>query len=155
MKTMSTAVQEGRLAAVFASVSLLGFATDATVLHLLVWAGSSPAWARVASLFCAMQVTFLVNGLLVFRCLDLSRPWRQWAGYMTTNGLGNFVNYWIFVTLISTHWRLVSTPLFAIGAGSVAAWMINYLSTRLLVFRKTAAKDITPCEPSSPGRSDR
>ena len=149
---MSTAVQEGRLAAVFASVSLLGFATDATVLHLLEWAGAPAAWGRVASLFCAMQVTFLVNGLHVFRCLDLARPWRQWAAYMTTNGLGNVVNYWIFVTLVSTHWRLVSTSMFGVVAGSLAAWMINYLSTRLLVFRRTAARDITPCEPAAPDR---
>ena len=154
MAKISTAVQEGRLAAVFASVSLLGFATDFSVLHLLVSAGAPAAWARIGSLFCAMQVTFLVNGLLVFRCLDLARPWRQWAGYMTTNGVGNLANYWIFVSLISLHRPLVSTPLFGVAAGSVTAWMINYLSTRLLVFRKTPAAQITPCEPAVPGRSD-
>ncbi len=93
-----------------------------------------------------MQVTFLVNGLLVFRCLDQSRPWRQWGGYMTANGIGDLCNYWAFVTLISTHWPVVSTPLFGIAAGSLAGWMINYLSTRFLVFRKPEAVAISPCE---------
>jgi putative flippase GtrA len=154
MAKISKVAREGRLAVVYTSVSLLGFATDATILHGLMWAGVPAAWARVVSLFCAMQVTFLVNGLFVFRCLDLARPWRQWVGYMTTNGVGNFCNYWIFVTLVSTHWPVVSTPLFGISAGSIAAWMINYLSTRLLVFRKPAAVDISPCETVGPDRSD-
>jgi putative flippase GtrA len=154
MAKISKVVGEGRLAIVYASVSLLGFAIDATILHGLIWAGVAPAWARVGSLFCAMQVTFLVNGLFVFRSLDLARPWRQWVGYMTSNGVGNFFNYWIFVTLVSTHWPVVSTPMFGIAVGSIAAWMINYLSTRLLVFRKTAPLDISPCETAGPDRND-
>lgn len=124
----------------FTLVSLLGFATDATLLHRLIEAGVQPAWARVVSLPCAMQVTFLVNALLVFRCLDRARPWRQWAAYMLTHGFGNFCNYWIFVTLVSLHRPLLSKPLVALAVASVLAWTINYLAARYLVFRRVRAE---------------
>ena len=130
----------------FTFVSVLGFAVDAAVLHLLMEAGATPAWARVASLLCAMQVTFLINGLVVFRCLDLARPWRQWAGYMLAHGFGNVCNYWIFVTLVSLHRLPWSTPLAALAVASVTAWAINYVAARYLVFRnvKAVADPVTP-----------
>jgi putative flippase GtrA len=123
----------------FGLVSLLGFATDATVLHLLIEAGAIPAVARVVSLLCAMQVTFLVNGLLVFRRLDRARPWRQWAAYMLAHGFGNSCNYWIFVTLVSLHRPPVSRPLAALAVASLLAWTINYLAARYVVFRRARA----------------
>jgi putative flippase GtrA len=120
----------------FTFVSVLGFAADAAVLHLLMEVGASPAWARVASLLCAMQATFLINGLVVFRCLDLVRPWRQWAGYMLAHGFGNFCNYWIFVALVSLHRLPWSAPLVALAIASVTAWGINYVGARYFVFRR-------------------
>jgi putative flippase GtrA len=120
----------------FTFVSGLGFTTDAAVLHMLMEAGVAPAWARIVSLLCAMQVTFLVNGLLVFHCLDRARPWRQWAAYMLAHGFGNFCNYWIFVTLVSLHRWPWSAPLAALAVSSLLAWAINYLGARYLVFRR-------------------
>jgi putative flippase GtrA len=124
----------------FTLVSVLGFATDATVLHLLMEAGAAPALARVASLLSAMQVTFLVNGLLVFHSLDRARPWRQWAAYMLAHGFGNFCNYGIFVTLVSLRRPPLSRPLAALAVASVLAWTINYLAARYLVFRRTRTR---------------
>ena len=147
MASLSFSPGERSLAVKFASVSLVGFATDATLLHLGIAAGVSPAWARVFSLFSAMQVTFLINGLFVFKCLDLSRPWRQWATYMASNGFGNFCNYWIFVTLVSTHWPIASVPMFALAVGAFTAWMINYSCARLLVFRKVVLSKVRPVSP--------
>ena len=54
---------------------------------------------------------------------------------MGANGCGNFCNYWVFVTLMSTHWRIVSAPLFALCAGSFTAWMMNYACARFWIFR--------------------
>lgn len=120
----------------FAGVSLLGFAMDFSLLHLLIRAGLEPAWARVVSLLYAMHVTFAINGLYVFMGLDRACWGRQWASYMATNGFGNFCNYWIFVTLVSTHWPVISLPAVAISVGSGVAWAINYAAARLVVFRR-------------------
>jgi putative flippase GtrA len=140
MVSFKSTFQECRLAAKVAGVSLLGFAADFAVLHLAMKLGVPAAWARIVSLFCAMQITFVLNGVFVFRSLDVSRPWRQWAAYMGSNGVGNFCNYLIFVTLVSFHWRVVSAPLFALCVGAFSAWLMNYCCSRLLVFRKAKPK---------------
>ena len=132
----ATAIREGELAAKFAGVSLIGFATDAILLHIGIASGIEPAWARVISLTCAMQVTFLINGLGVFRTLDRRHWLAQWGRYMLSNGFGNFCNYWIFVTLVSTHWRIIADPMVALCAGAFTAWMINYCGARFFVFGK-------------------
>jgi putative flippase GtrA len=136
MARFRLALREGRLAMKFVGASLVGFAVDAVVLHLLIGQGLTPAWARVISLVSAMQVTFLINGLGVFRRLDLSRPWGAWSRYMLAGGFGNVCNYWIFLTLVSTHWPVISGALFALSAGSLSAAAINYAGARLIVFRK-------------------
>ncbi len=128
--------REGRMALKYTAVSLLGFATDYLLLQAGTSLGLSPAAARIVSLVGAMHVTFLVNGLMVFGCLERHRAVRQWARYMASNGLGNVCNYWIYLAFVSARLPIVSEPVVALGAGGLAAWTINYASTRFLVFHK-------------------
>jgi len=133
------AAAEAGLAVKFAGVGLVGFAIDAALLRLGMHLGAQPALARAISLIIAMQVTFSINGLLIFRCMTRKNCGRQWLGYMATNGFGNFCNYWIFVTLVSLHHRVVSNTWFALVAGAFTAYLINYLGARLVVFGKDRA----------------
>jgi len=143
MKSTATATpephpvfREARLALAFGGVGLVGFCVDAALLHLGLSVGL-PAWAaRVISLFFAMQATFAINRLHVFRDLAPTRLARQWTGYMLANGFGNFCNYWIFLTLVSTRWPLISNHYAALAVGSLSAWLINFAGTRLFVFRR-------------------
>lgn len=126
---------EVRLAAKHVAASMVGFAVDFAVLHLALGAGLEPAWARVASLVCAMHVTFVANAVFVFRCLGTGRQLvRQWAAYMVSNAFGNLCNYWLFVTLVSLHHPVVSAPSVALCIAAFGAWIINYGAARLLVF---------------------
>jgi putative flippase GtrA len=125
---------EAGMAVKFAAVGLLGLLTDVILLRLGMTVGMSAAIARAISLLCAMQVTFTINSTAVFRCLTLEKLARQWAAYMTTNGLGNFCNYWIFVSLVSLHRPFVSNPYVALPVGAATAYVINYAGARLLVF---------------------
>jgi putative flippase GtrA len=127
--------RERKTALQYCAVSLVGFAVDAAILRVGLNFGT-PAWVRVISLICAMQVTFTLNGLMVFCTLTRRTLPRQWLSYMLTNGFGNFCNYWIFVTLVSLHWRIISDPMVALCGGAFAAWMINYCGARFLVFGK-------------------
>lgn len=127
---------EARLALKFTGVSMLGFAADALLLQLGVSIGVAPAWARLVSLAVAMQLTFVLNARLVFLGRDPGQWRRQWVGYMLANGVGNAVNYGIFVALISTGWPLASNRLFALAAGAAAAWAITFAGARFLVFRR-------------------
>jgi len=127
--------RERKIALQYCAVSLLGFAVDAAILRVGLMFGA-PAWVRIISLICAMQVTFTINGLMVFRSLTWRTLPRQWSSYMLTNGFGNVCNYWIFVTLVSLHWPFISDPMIALGVGAFAAWILNFTCSRFLVFGK-------------------
>jgi len=123
-----------RLLAKFSGVALIGFAVSAAVLHLGLEAGLRPWAARLVALVVAMNVTFLINGRFVFRALSRERLLRQWAAYAANSAFGNFCNYWVFVTLESTHRPVIGNPYVALLAGSVTAWAINFTGARFLVF---------------------
>jgi putative flippase GtrA len=151
------------LAAKHVGASLAGFAVDFIVLHVATWSGLEPAWARVASLGAAMNVTFVLNAAFVFRCLGTGRSlFRQWLWYLASNAFGNLCNYWIFVTLVSLHHPVVSRPAVALCVAAFSAWIINYSAARLLVFgahfrgrmaaRRSRAVSRTP--PADPRRGE-
>ena len=152
---------EAGLALKFAAVGMIGFLVDAALLRTGIALGLSAAAARAVSLFFAMQATFAINGVHVFRCLTRRLFVRQWAGYMAANGFGNFCNYLIFVSLVSLHQAVASNYYVALCASSLTAWAINYAGTRLLVFgrgpmmaalrrrrmKQTRAPTIRPTQP--------
>ncbi len=138
------ALRESGLILRYCGVSLIGLGVDVSLLHLMLWVGLEPAWARVISLLCAMHVTFVINGVHVFRQLERGRLVSQWARYMACNGFGNACNYWIFVTMVSTHWPIVASPTFAVAVGSLCAWMINFAATRLWVFPRRCLNSAEP-----------
>lgn len=145
--TRSHAHHEILTAAKFGAVGCVGFATDVTLLKLGLQAGLSPLAARVISLTCAMQVTFLINGLLVFRCLKAASFLRQWAAYMSSNGLGNVCNYLIFASLVVSRAPLASRHYVALVIGSVSAYVINYMGCRLVVFGRAQGPGASVCAP--------
>jgi len=123
-----------RLLAKFTGVALIGFAVSAVILHLGLEGGLRPWAARLIALLCAMHVTFLINGRFVFRALTRRRFLAQWAAYVTNSAFGNFCNYWVFVTLESTHRSVIGNPYVALMAGSIVAWAINFTGARFVVF---------------------
>src|SRR3954470_19638640 len=101
--------REGLTALKFAAVGGLGFLTDISVLRLcLRELYLTPFEGRAISLACAMQVTFLINGLLVFRCLTWRTCGRHWLVYMGSNGVGNLINYLVFASLVASRLPEVS-----------------------------------------------
>ena len=136
--------REGIVALKFGAVGCLGFLTDISVLHLcLHQLRLSQGEGRAISLTCAMQVTFLVNGLLVFRCLNLRQCVRQWLAYMATNGVGNLINYLVFVGLVASHLPQVSRTGWALLIGSVIAYVFNFACVRLMVFGAPKTRTVT------------
>lgn len=122
------------LTLMYSAASMCGLVSDLLLLKLLIGLGLSPAWARVVSLFFAMQVTFCINGFLVFRSIEFARIHRQWAAYMATNAFGNLCNYLVFTTLLSLHRAPFSNHTVAVLTGGFVAWAVNYTAARLVVF---------------------
>jgi putative flippase GtrA len=139
MKEIAGRPKEGRLAILYSLTAGLGFLTDVTVLKIGMSLGLDAAWARALSLFCAMQTTFWVNALFVFRCREPRRWPMQWLRYMAGNGVGNLCNYLLFTTLLSLHRPILSNRWLAVGLGGLLAWVINYACARLLVFNTAKA----------------
>jgi len=133
------------LLARFSGVALIGFALSALVLHLGLEAGLRPWSARLVALLCAMNLTFLINGRYVFRTLSRERFFAQWAAYVANSAFGNACNYWVFVTLESTHRPVIGNPYLALLAGSVTAWAINFTGARLLVFGAGGRRILSRC----------
>ncbi len=129
-----TVKSEGGLGLLYSLTACVGFATDAAVLVALSHLHMTPAFARLISLTTAMQVTFWINGLFVFRCLHRKNCVGAWLGYMATNGFGNLANYWVFVTLASLHHPVLSNRWVGLVVGGGLAWSINFLSARYLIF---------------------
>jgi putative flippase GtrA len=134
-------------AAKFGAVGCVGLVADVVLLKVGLEAGLSPLQARVISLSCAMQVTFLINGFLVFRCLQRETCVRQWAAYMGSNGLGNLCNYLIFAGLVVSRTPVVSRHYVALAIGSLSAYVINYAGARLLAFGRPQGPGASVCDP--------
>jgi putative flippase GtrA len=130
--------REGQLVRGHVAVSLAGFAVDAALLYTSLASGLSAPWARMISLFWAMQTTFVLNGLYVFRQLRPGDVPRQWVSYMACNGVGNLANYLIFVGLAASRAPVLSNHYVALGIGGFTAWALNYCGARLLAFRAPA-----------------
>lgn len=141
------AKSEGHLALRYSLVAGVGLITDGVVLTVLEHLGMEPAWARVFSLASAMQATFWINGLWVFRCLT-RRTWGpSWLGYMATSGFGNACNYWAFVFLVSLHNPVWSNRWLDLTVGGIVAWSLNYTFARLLVFGRAGGAEAEGCTP--------
>jgi putative flippase GtrA len=121
-------------------VALIGFAVSAAILHLGLEAGLRAWAARLIALLFAMHMTFLINGRFVFHALTRERFLAQWAAYVANSAVGNACNYWVFVTLESTHRPVIGNPYLALLAGSVTAWAINFTGARYLVFGGAARR---------------
>ena len=129
-----------RLLAKFSGVALIGFAVSAGVLHLALEAGLRPWSARLIALAIAMNVTFFINGRFVFGGFSRRRLLSQWGAYVTNSAIGNACNYWVFVTLESTHREVIGNPYVALLAGSVTAWAINFTGARFVVFGRVGRR---------------
>jgi putative flippase GtrA len=135
----------------FAAVGGLGFLTDISVLRLcLRVVHLTPFEGRAISLACAMQVTFLINGVLVFRCLTRRSCGRQWLTYMGSNGLGNLINYLVFAGLVSSRLPALSRNGWALVISSLIAYALNFLCARFMVFGRPVRRNVAPrmCDPA-------
>ena len=142
MRALSHYRREGRLIGGHISVSLAGFALDAILLTTSMGSGLNAEVSRLISLFWAMQATFVLNGLFVFKGLTLAGLPGQWARYMACNGAGNLMNYLLFVGLLATKVPIISNHYVALCVAASTAWAINYSGARIWAFsRRSSAVD--------------
>jgi putative flippase GtrA len=121
----------------FAVVGAVGFITHGA---LLTWSAQALGFAIevawVVSFACAVAVTWLLNRSFVFRFRAREHPRRaaEYARYLTVQAGGALVSFLVFKATLMAFPDLVTMPIVAVGAGSGAALLFNFLGARSLVF---------------------
>jgi len=110
---------------------------DAGILQIFVsGAGTNPYLARIISFLVAASATWFMNRRYTFE-VEHRPTHAEWSRYIALMVLGALVNYGLFAISI-TVWELArAQPWLGVAVGSIAGLGINFLTSRLLVFRNT------------------
>mgnify|MGYP001815252739 CR=1 FL=1 len=117
----------------FALVGVAGFIVDASVLTLALSLGTDFYTGRLCSFFCAVKATWYMNRIYTFATRD-PRLLREWGRFVSANAVGGLINYATYALLVTTVGLFASHPIAAVGVGSAAGLMWNFLASHHLVF---------------------
>jgi putative flippase GtrA len=114
----------------------VGFVVDVIVLYLAVGGCSGGYRGIVASFFCATFATWQVNRNFAFAAATSMSVWAEWWRYVLAVLGGGLVNYLVFSLVVATLPPSPLLPLISVAAGSIGGMVVNFVSTKLLVFRQ-------------------
>lgn len=120
----------------FAVVGFTGFAVDYLLLRLLVNSlDAAPAPARLVSFSVALFCTWSMNRLWSFAAHRSDKVFAEAGRYVLVQLTGGALNLGVFALLVSLvpAWR--HAVLIPLAAGSAVGLGVNYVGSRLLVFR--------------------
>ena len=117
----------------FAVVGVAGFLVDAGVLTLALSLGADFYTGRILSFFCAVTATWYMNRVYTFSSKD-PRLLREWGRFVSANAVGGLINYAIYALLVTTVGLFAIHPVIAVGMGSMAGLLWNFLMSHHLVF---------------------
>jgi putative flippase GtrA len=149
MTTHDTPTQVGREFVSFAAIGVVGFVVDASIFLLLNGHYGWPITAaRTVSASCSIATTFALNRSVTFAGRR-SYPWlSELARYVVAQGMGLLVNLGSFALALWTIPPLRATPIIALALGAAAALVFNFLSARMLVFRRDSHGSGSPRLPT-------
>jgi putative flippase GtrA len=119
----------------FASIGAAAFFVDAGTLYLLAAAGAGLYLGRLGSWICAATFTWYLNRLLTFRDAWREPLMRQWARFLAANSVGGVLNYGTYAVCVAASDTAKRWPILAVGAGSIAGLLANFVLSRHMVFR--------------------
>lgn len=114
----------------------IGFLVDVLVLYIAVALGSGVYLGRVVSFFCATFATWQVNRNFAFAAATRMSAWTEWWRYVLAVLGGGLVNYLLFSLAVATLPPSPLLPMVSVAIGSVGGMVVNFISTKMLVFRQ-------------------
>ena len=122
----------------FAVGGAIGFIVDAGIVQLLVsFAHFNPYYGRVISFLVAATVTWWWNRSHTFSARDSGRSLvAEWLHWMALMGGGAAVNYGAYVICLFEFPSWHKWPVLAVAVGSFFAAFVNFVSARMLLFRR-------------------
>lgn len=129
-------------AAGFGVVGVAGFLVDAGVL-LALKPHLGPILGRAGSFSVAVVTTFTLNRLFVFTHARGGPILRQFGLFLMSNAVGLSLNLGTYAALVTSDLTrlgldMLSRPLPALAAGSIAGAAANFLLADRLAFRRAA-----------------
>lgn len=119
----------------FAVVGAIGFLIDAGVLQLLLLLGEGPYLGRVVSFLAAATGTWILNRRYTFRAGRTRPLHREWLQYLSLMVVGGVVNYATYAACLMNSALVRQFPVIGVAVGSVAGLLVNFLTSKYLVFR--------------------
>ena len=128
----------------FALVGGAGFVVNEVALWLALHAlRLDPYSGGVVSFLVAVTFTWWGNRNLTFRAHAAAGArgmFTEWLKFIVANGLGFFVNYGVYATLIALAPKPLANPFLALAIGTLAGLAFNFALSRRLVFRSASRR---------------
>ena len=119
----------------FAIAGGIGFLVDVAVLYLAMAAGADFYLGRGISFLCAVFATWQVNRNFAFRTSGSMSLWQEWWRYLLAMLGGGVVNYACSAVAVVLIPPGPLAPMLAVAVGSIAGMAVNFISSKLFVFR--------------------
>ena len=113
----------------------IGFVVDVAVLYLALAAGANFYLGRGLSFLCAVFATWQVNRNFAFKPSGALSLWQEWWRYLLAMLGGGAINYLCSAIAVTFLPPSPWTPMVGVAVGSIAGMSVNFISSRLFVFR--------------------
>ncbi|MYM23179.1 GtrA family protein [Duganella sp. FT135W] len=124
--------------ALFALAGIGGLGVDTLVCYAGLAAGLHFYQARLLSFLAAVYFTWQINRRWTFAAGAVPpASWMEWWRYLGAMLGGGAVNYATSAVVVHLLPAWPMTPLLAVAAGSLAGMALNFISARLLVFKRS------------------
>lgn len=119
----------------FGIAGAIGFVVDVAVLYLAMAAGADFYLGRGISFLCAVFATWQVNRNFAFKASGSMPLWQEWWRYLLAMLGGGVVNYACSAVAVMLLPPGPLAPMLAVAVGSIAGMSVNFISSKLFVFR--------------------
>ena len=113
----------------------IGFLVDVAVLYLAMAAGADFYLGRGISFLCAVFATWKINRNYAFKPSGSMSVWQEWWRYLLAMLGGGVINYLCSAMAVGLLPPSPLAPMLGVAIGSIAGMSVNFISSKLFVFR--------------------
>jgi putative flippase GtrA len=117
----------------FGLVGVVGYVVNAGLVESLVLS-MGPVWAQALAFPAAVSVTWALNRRFTFGA-SRHRMHHEWLRYVFANLFGWVANNGVYLWMVFSLPLAYQHPALAVAGGSLAGMVLNFSSSRLIVFK--------------------
>lgn len=118
----------------FGLIGFVGFLVDVSVLYLIK-SLVGLFYGRLISFMVAVAFTWLMNRRWTFKRLSSGlNNAKEFFIYLAIMLIGGFVNFGLYLWLVSSFQLFQANPVIGVAFGSLAGMLINFSSSRFILY---------------------